>query len=109
LLLAGCGQSPTQDAVPKNAPRIACAVNGAPMADVCGVEHQATPSGPVLVLRHPDGGFRRVRIVSDGRGVITADGAIPARVKILDPTSIEVEIDGDTYRLPAKLQHAPGT
>ena len=95
--------------MPKGAPHIACAVAGAPMAPNCGIERQPTPSGMVLVLRHPDGGFRRVKLVPDGRGVIAADGAIPARVKILDPTLIEVEIDGDIYRLPARLGPAHAT
>lgn len=107
LLLAGCGRAPTQEAVPKDAPHIACALNGAPMANVCGLERQATPAGPVLVLRHPDGGFRRVRIVTDGQGVVAADGASPARVQMHDPKWIDVELDGDVYRLPSRVQDRP--
>lgn len=107
LLVAGCGGAPNQEAVPKDAPHIACAIDGAPMANRCGLERQATPAGPVLVLRHPDGGFRRVRIVTDGRGVVAADGATPAHVQMHDPKWIDVDIDGDIYRLPAQLQDRP--
>jgi hypothetical protein len=57
----------------------------------------------ILTLRHPDGGFRRLRIVTDGRGVVPADGSEEARVTITGDRSIEVSIGQDRYRLPATL------
>ncbi|MFM7027692.1 MAG: hypothetical protein ACKOXK_03315 [Chakrabartia sp.] len=104
FMVAGCDKAPAGDAIPPGAPRIACAVSGAPMAKLCGLERQATPAGPVLVLRHPDGGFRRLQIVTDGRGVIAADGAQPAKVRLRGADEIEVQIEGDIYRLPAKAK-----
>ena len=58
----------------------------------------------VLTIRHPDGGFRRLRITADGRGVIAADGAEPARVSVIGPADIEVAVGGDRYRLPATVK-----
>ncbi|MDI1295406.1 MAG: hypothetical protein PSY12_05900 [bacterium] len=57
----------------------------------------------MLTLRHPDGGFRRFRIVSDGRGLVPADGAEQAKLSILGDRQIEVSVGVDRYRLPATI------
>ncbi len=57
----------------------------------------------ILTLRHPGGGFRRLRIVTDGRGVVPADGSEDADVTIAGDRSIEVSIGEDRYRLPATV------
>lgn len=87
--------------------RIACAIApSATFAPTCIFERSTDAAGPVLTIRHPDGGFRRLRITSDGRGVIAADGADLARVKIIGANQIEVAIAGDQYRLPATIGDA---
>ncbi|MFM5915309.1 MAG: hypothetical protein ACKOPR_11320 [Chakrabartia godavariana] len=84
---------------------ISCAVGGATVfAARCQVETAQTKNGLVLTLRHPDGGFRRLLVVKDGRGVIAADGADPAIVKPIANNLIEVTLAGDTYRLPATVK-----
>ncbi|HKY80500.1 MAG TPA: hypothetical protein VJM09_03405 [Sphingobium sp.] len=60
-------------------------------------------SGTLLVIRHPDGGFRRFHIVKDGRGVEAADGAEPASVAIVDEARIELAVGTDRYRIPATI------
>jgi hypothetical protein len=98
LLLAACGSGAGPSAPPPGE-RIACAIGeGAAFVPGCTAERQ----GDALVLHHPDGGFRRLTIVTDGRGVITADGAEPARVTVAGD-GIEVAVGPDRYRLPARI------
>jgi hypothetical protein len=85
--------------------RIACATEGATeFENVCTVEREAGPAGTVLTLRGPSGGFRRLRVTTDGRGVVAADGAERATVTVLGADRIEVALGGDRYRLPAHLR-----
>lgn len=109
LLLASCGAEPeARDEVvaplPPGAERIECAVAGNAFASVCAVERATGPDGLTLTLRSPSGGFRRLLVTSDGRGVVAADGAEPATVTPLGPDRIEVAIGGDRYRLPATVK-----
>ncbi len=113
LLVAACGASETSngpaplagdtDSTASTAPppKTACAVDGeVELTRTCDRE---LVDG-TLTLRHPGGGFRRLLIITDGRGVIAADGAEAATVKIVDTSFIEVSIGGDRYRLPATVQ-----
>lgn len=82
-----------------------CAVDGAAaFARVCTLDREQTAGGLVLTVRHPDGGFRRLRVTGDGRGVAAADGAVPADVAITGADEIEVGIGDDHYRLPATVK-----
>ncbi|MFS0736095.1 hypothetical protein ABC347_03500 [Sphingomonas sp. 1P06PA] len=73
-------------------------------APACAIERSVEERGLVLTIRHPDGGFRRLLVTRDGRGVIAADGAEPARVATEGSGVIEVTIGGDAYRLPATVK-----
>lgn len=112
LLLAGCGEAQKSDtpvaADAKSASaaasdgRIACALDGAKAFDgSCTVEEMASVDGSVLVVGRSDVGYRRLLIATDGRGLVSADGAEPAKVTIVGDGLIEVAIAGDRYRLPA--------
>lgn len=105
LSLAACDREPeaVRDPVVAKADRVDCAIGGAALAGSCTVERRADRDGIVLTLRHGDGGFRRLRIARDGRGVIAADGAEAATVKIVVPNRIEVAIGDARYRLPATI------
>jgi hypothetical protein len=114
LLLMGCGESeksngpapfvPQRNATaqaPVEPPKTICAVDGASeLSPVCDRELV----DDLLTIRHPSGGFRRLQIVTDGRGVTAADGAEPASVMTIGTSLIEVNISGDRYRLPALVQ-----
>ena len=96
LLPAACGAP----AAPET--RIECALAGAAAFErVCTLERASTGR---LILRGPDGGFRRLRRTTDGRGVAAADGAEPATVTIVGRDLIEVAIGSDRYRLPAQVR-----
>ncbi|MEE8609363.1 MAG: hypothetical protein V3V60_02265 [Sphingomonas aquatilis] len=82
---------------------ILCAHGSDALRRTCTVERTQEDHGLILTVRHDDGGFRRLLVTQDGRGVIAADGAQVARVSIIDPQSIEVAIGSDRYRLPATI------
>ncbi|QNA86860.1 hypothetical protein G4G27_07565 [Sphingomonas sp. So64.6b] len=75
----------------------------------CTVDRETTADGLVLTVRHPDGAFHRLLVTKDGRGLIAADGAEPAKVTIIDKDRIEVALGGDRYRLPATIKAAAAT
>ena len=68
------------------------------------VERSDSPGGLVLTIRHPDGAFRRLRVTKDGRGVVAADGAEPAAVRIIGADRIAVTVAGERYELPATVK-----
>jgi hypothetical protein len=81
---------------------IDCAVGGEQALErACLVERD---DGGTLTIRHPDGGFRRLLITEDGRGVMAADGAAPAQVQVVGGNIIEVTVEEDRYRLPATIK-----
>ena len=85
--------------------RIVCAPAGnAAFSRQCTLDRAQTAEGLVLTVHKPDGGFRRLLVVKDGRGVIAADGAEAAKVTIVENNQIEVAIGGDRFRLPATIK-----
>lgn len=89
--------------------QIACQPAGAESLEaVCRVDRAVDERGLVLTLHHPDGSFRRLLVTHDGRGVVAADGAEQARVKLADTigsgSEIEVSLAGNRYILPATVQ-----
>lgn len=85
--------------------RAYCALDGAAnVTPQCTLEQSRSEEGLILTLRHPDGGFRRLLVTRDGRGVIAADGAEEAIVRTVTEREIEVEIGRDRYRLPATVR-----
>ena len=120
VLLSACGGSGDEDASGTASPsapadpltaieaaddsRVECAVAGSDFERVCAIERLAEAEGLTLTIRHPDGGFRRLLVTGDGRGVVAADGAQTARVSVLGADRIEVAIAGDRYRLPATIK-----
>lgn len=107
-LVACQKQDDTSGAVADAAAKAAavpCALAGSSnFQGVCTVERTVSGDGLVLVMHHPDGGFRRLLVTTDGRGVVTADGAEQANVSVVDPSMIEVSVGGDRYRLPATVK-----
>ncbi len=100
--LAACHKA--SDPPPTDAgEKIDCALGrSSTMARECSVERTASSDGNlILILHHPDGGFRQLQVTKDGRGVIAADGAPEASVTLLDSHQIEVVVEEDRYHLPA--------
>jgi hypothetical protein len=106
LMLAACGPTGNRNGeTAADAGDIACAPQGASdFKRVCTLDRVAGDDGLTLVVRNPDGGFHRLLVTRDGRGVVAADGAEKAAVTITGPGEIEVAIGGDRYRLPATVK-----
>lgn len=107
MALAGCTQADSagQASADPTDNRIDCRIGNAPQFErFCTVDYGESEAGRTLVVRKPDGGFRRFLVAQDGRGVIAADGAEPAEVTIIADNRIEVTIGGDSFRLPATVQ-----
>lgn len=113
LLSAGCGDpnEATREALAAaedkaaDDGRVDCAPAGAQeFRRVCTIERVQEAEGTALTIRHPDGGFRRLLVTTDGRGVIAADGAEPAIVSVVADDRIEVALAGHRYRLPATVK-----
>lgn len=99
LSLAACSRAAGGDFAGLRA--VDCALGEShPFTGDCRVE----VAGPVLVVHHPDGGFRRFRRVDDGRGVIVADGAAPASARWVGSDVLEVAVGQDRYRFPATMK-----
>jgi hypothetical protein len=85
--------------------KVECALAGkTDFGRVCETERIAGPDGQILVIRHPDGGFRRFKVLTDGRGLAAAEGADPTSIKILNTGEIELTSGDDLYRLPAQIK-----
>ena len=90
LALAAC--SDVQQQAVEGAVTIECAVGpGAELGADCLVER----AGDVLVIRHPDGSFRRL----NAAGLGTADGSDPGQIVEAGET-FEIRVAGDRYRWP---------
>ncbi|QDZ07588.1 hypothetical protein FPZ24_08875 [Sphingomonas panacisoli] len=121
LLLAACSQQSADPGAMSNAidnaqaaaggdERIECAAaaGSTAFARDCTVERTQSTEGLILTVRRPDNGFHRLLVVTDGRGVIAADGAESAKVTVIGDGRIEVAIGGDRYRLPATVKAKDG-
>lgn len=96
-------KSASQDAALNG--KIACALAGATdFRRNCTSERIASQDGEILVIRHPDGGFRRFNILTDGRGLSPAQGFDETKIRILDDGLIELHSGDDRYRLPAQIK-----
>jgi len=126
LILAACSASPQAPAGSGNSEfdnalaqasseadddgRIVCAPAGnAAFSRQCTLDRTQSAEGLVLTVHKPDGGFRRLLVVKDGRGVVAADGAETAKVTIVEDHQIEVAIGGDRFRLPATIKGKAAT
>ncbi|MWV27857.1 hypothetical protein [Aurantiacibacter rhizosphaerae] len=79
---------------------IDCSLNGAGgFGRDCTMELVEQDGADFVIVRHPDGAFRRFELGVPGRGLITAAGAQQAEVT---PRGgyIEVRVSSDRYHLP---------
>ena len=113
-LLSACGGTDSSEVVGEDGTAhgidgstISCAINGScEFNDGCQAERLAAEDGVTLVVRHPDGGFRRFNILTDGRGLEAADGAEKASVEIVEDNEILVSVGSDKYMMPARMKNS---
>lgn len=84
---------------------IECAIGGAQeFLRECEVEKGTADDGSrILIVRHPDGGFRRFTVLTDGRGLEPADGAEQAQAALADGR-LDIRVADDRYRFPATVK-----
>jgi len=114
LLVSACGKpdndvlAEAEERAASQAPddgRIECAINGdSEFTRGCETERLSGEGGTTLIIRHPDGGFRRFNVLTDGRGLEAADGAEPAKIKIVEAGKIQISVGSDRYIMPAKVK-----
>ncbi len=109
LCLAGCSSGDGQPQADAGAERIECALGGAEQfAQSCLVERVAVEGKGIVVVRHPDGSFRRFELVSDGRGLTSADGADELTTE-LKGQMLGVTVGADRYLFPATVRGSDET
>lgn len=116
LMVAACGSNSDNDQAIRDAEqqadqdaaeggKIECALSGsASFERKCTTDRISSASGQILIVRHPDGGFRRFKVLTDGRGLAPADGFDETHIKVLDNGTIELSSGDDKYRLPARIK-----
>jgi ribosomal protein L34 len=110
LIAAGCGRAEEEQraATLEEDGRIDCRIAADDQFHrFCRLERERTEQGMLITVRKPDGGFRRLIATRDGRGVVAADGAEQAEVRIVGENLIEVALAGDSFRLPARIGPVP--
>jgi hypothetical protein len=86
--------------------KIECALaRSSSFARVCSTEQITANGGTVLVLSHPDGGFRRFDVLTDGRGLSAAEGFDETRISLRNDGMIKLSAGDDKYRLPAQFKN----
>jgi hypothetical protein len=99
--ISGCG-GPVQPQANADAEEVVCAIgSGSEFRADCRAERAAVDGAEQIVVRHPDGSFRRFVIDADGGGMMVADGADVA-TQALDGDTLEVTVAGDRYRFPTR-------
>ena len=102
LLATGCG-SDAAPAVAEGEVHVPCALAGEKeLTPKCAVETVQQGERRLLVVRHPDGGFRRFAVSADGRDLAVVDGADQAALQLAG-NAIEVRVDADLYRFALPL------
>ena len=103
VMLAACRTAPEgPPRIDEGVEAIACALGGEEkFASACRVERSLAGGTLYLIVRHPDGAFRRFEVLKDGRGLSVADGAEPAVISMAGE-DLEVAVGLDRYRFPAR-------
>jgi len=102
LSISGCSAEEQPGAPEPEKPRehVFCALDGAEQfTSDCTLERSRAGEGEVLVVHHPDGGFRRFTLGRDPAGLVTADGADQAR-PAPNGALLDVRVGRDRYRFP---------
>jgi len=102
-MLAACEPAPEgPPSIEEGEEAVACALGGqGEFSPDCRVERSLAGNTLYLIVRHPDGAFRRFEVLKDGGGLAVADGAEEAAVSMTGK-ELEVAVGLDRYRFPAR-------
>lgn len=100
IALGGCHDAGEAGAQPAGMTMIDCSLSGAGgFGRDCSMERVEQDDASFVIVRHPDGAFRRFELGVPGSGLVTADGAQQAEVTDRGGY-VEVRVDSDRYHLP---------
>ncbi len=84
--------------------KIECALDAVEQFTLsCATERVVEEDQTILMIRHSDGGFKRFRILTDGRGLEAAEGFDPIIIEIIDDDNIMLISGADRYKLKARF------
>ena len=99
LALGACDAAP--DAKRESSEPVACALQGAgEFSGRCRLVRTGKGEDRVIVMRHPDGGFRKLAPADTPAGLVELDGAQQAR-SWREGDAIVLQIGDDRYRWEA--------
>ena len=114
LLVSACGKpdnevlAEAERRAAEQAPddgKVECAINGdSEFTRGCETERLSGEDGVTMIIRHPDGGFRRFKVLTDGRGLEAADGSERAKISIVEDNKILVSVGPDKYIMSARMK-----
>ena len=103
LLLAACSPAASGTAAGGADNLIDCAIGGAAsFAHDCSVERTQQDGADLLIVHHPDGGFRRFKLLDGGKSLVAADGAEAVSIA-RSADRLDVSVDDDRYRFSAAM------
>ena len=104
LGLAACSPDVDQPQAEEGADMIECALGeGSEFGPDCLVERAEVEGERQLIVRHPDGGFRRFAQLEDGRGLVELDGADEMERELQGDTLV-ISVGSDRYRFVANVR-----
>lgn len=106
LLVAACSK---EDGIPSDGAGdpVLCALDGATeFSATCRAERSTADNTQNIVVRHPDGGFRRFEISNDGQNLLAADGADQSQ-SARKGDRFEVILGSNRYVIPVQVNVAP--
>lgn len=105
LALAACSKNEAAPPpkVAEGPEHVECALGpGTTFAKNCAIERSREGETYRMILRHPDGGFRRLEVDANNT-IVSADGADAAQI-VLNGTVAEVTVGEDRYRIPLEAR-----
>ncbi|MDN3645267.1 hypothetical protein QWY75_03480 [Pontixanthobacter aestiaquae] len=100
---SACSPDVDQPQAEEGAEMVECALGeGSAFGPDCLVERENVDGQKQLIVRHPDGGFRRFAQLDDGRGLVELDGA-DQLTRALDGNVLEISVGADRYRFTANV------
>lgn len=100
-LLGACSKNESKPPpkVAEGPEHVECALGpGTTFAKDCAIERSKQGEVYKMILRHPDGGFRRLEVDASNT-IVSADGADAAQI-VLNGSVAEVTVGDDRYRIP---------
>ncbi|QPD00148.1 hypothetical protein [Qipengyuania soli] len=96
--LGGCSAEVSPDVAEQGGRPVECALgNAADFEPGCRLVEVADKGATYFIVRHPDGGFRRLELAETASGFVAGDGAA-ASMSTREGDYVILSVGGDRYR-----------